>query len=106
RIRAIATLGASTGLQQFTASAAGIDPVVFTVTATNSLATTSSVINVITTVAGTGTIGFSGDESAAPDARLNYPKGVSVDSSGNIFVADYANNRIRRVTPAGTISTV
>jgi uncharacterized protein (TIGR03437 family) len=61
---------------------------------------------VITTVAGTGTAAFSGDGGAAKDAKLNTPNGVAVDSSGNVYIADYANNRIRKVDASGAIRTV
>ncbi len=60
----------------------------------------------ITTVAGTGTAGFSGDGKAATAAQLSDPIGVAVDSSGNLYIADAANNVIRKVTTSGTISTV
>lgn len=53
---------------------------------------------IINTVAGTGTSGFSGDGGPAVSARLNYALGVRVDSSGRIFIADSANNRVRVVT--------
>ena len=52
---------------------------------------------VITTVAGDGTYGFSGDGGPATSARLRSPTGVAVDASGNLFIADSGNNRIRRV---------
>jgi hypothetical protein len=51
----------------------------------------------VTTVAGTGTGGFNGDNVLASSAQLNLPTGVAVDSSGNIFIADTLNQRIRRV---------
>jgi len=60
----------------------------------------------ITTVAGNGTAGFSGDGGAATATQLNYPTGVAVDDVGNIFIAEYSNNRIRKVDVAGTITTV
>ncbi|MBD2701400.1 hypothetical protein IC229_12175 [Spirosoma sp. BT702] len=61
----------------------------------------------ISTVAGTGTGGFSGDEGAATIAQINFPMGVYVDGSGNIYIADQANHRIRKVTAAnGKISTL
>ena len=67
----------------------------------------SAATGVITTVAGTGTPGFSGDGGAATSAQLNYPYGVAVDGSGNIFFADFLNHRIRRVNGAtGVITTV
>jgi sugar lactone lactonase YvrE len=61
---------------------------------------------IISTIAGTGTSGFSGDGGPAISARLNEPAGVAVDAAGNLFIADTDNNRIRKVTPAGIISTV
>jgi len=61
---------------------------------------------VITTVAGTGVAGFSGDGSAATQAMLNFPDSVALDGTGNLYIADASNNRIRKVTPAGIISTV
>jgi uncharacterized protein (TIGR03437 family) len=64
---------------------------------------------VISTVAGTGTKGFSGDGGPAPAATLNLlgtHAGLAVDSAGNLFIPDTANNRIRRVDSAGLISTV
>lgn len=61
----------------------------------------------ITTVAGNGTYGFSGDGGAATAAQLYMPTGVAVDSAGNIYIADFGNNRIRMVTLATLkISTV
>jgi trimeric autotransporter adhesin len=53
---------------------------------------------IITTVAGNGTVGFSGDGGLATSARLNYLNVVFVDASGNIYIADTRNNRIRMVT--------
>ena len=61
---------------------------------------------VISTVAGTGVFGSGGDGGPAVDARLFYPKGVAVDGAGNLFIADMDNHRIRKVDPAGVISTV
>ena len=60
----------------------------------------------ITTVAGTGTEGFSGDGGPATNAQLAWPRGVTVDASGNLYIADRSNHRIRRVDLAGTITTV
>jgi uncharacterized protein (TIGR03437 family) len=59
----------------------------------------------ITTVAGTGTAGFSGDGGPAISAQLNLPYGIAVDLAGNLYIADLNNNRVRRVTPDGTIDT-
>ena len=60
----------------------------------------------ITTVAGTGTQGYNGDNIAATSAELSSPNGVAVDGAGNLYIADRNNGRIRKVTPGGTITTV
>jgi len=60
---------------------------------------------IITTVVGNGTNGYSGDGSTATKAELNFPTGVALDSSGNIYIADSLNRRIRKVA-GGTISTI
>jgi uncharacterized protein (TIGR03437 family) len=66
--------------------------------------TTDGLIN---TVAGTNAVGLAGDGAAALSAAMNSPYSVAVDSSGNIFIADYGNNRIRRVdNTSGKISTI
>lgn len=72
---------------------------------------------IITTVAGNGTQGFSGDGGSATEASLKLldgsdsfesasPVGVFVDRVGNLFISDVGNNRIRKVTPSGIITTV
>jgi PKD repeat protein len=60
---------------------------------------------VITTLAGTGTPGFSGDTGQATAAQLNLPNGVAVDLAGNVYIADQNNHRVRKVDPAGVITT-
>ena len=60
----------------------------------------------ISTVAGNGTAGFSGDGGAATLAQLASPRGIAVDAAGNIYVSDSDNHRIRRVTPRGVVSTI
>ena len=60
----------------------------------------------ISTVAGTGVAGFSGDGGPATSAQVNSPRGVAVDSAGNLFIADKNNHRIRKVDTSGIISTV
>jgi sugar lactone lactonase YvrE len=58
----------------------------------------------ITTVAGNGAIGVSGDGGRAIFAEPGGPTGVAVDASGNIYIADSGNHRVRQVNSAGTIS--
>jgi DNA-binding CsgD family transcriptional regulator/sugar lactone lactonase YvrE len=61
----------------------------------------------ITTVAGTGAAGFSGDGGASTAAQLNAPEGIAIGPDGSLFIADTANERIRRVDPnSGVISTI
>jgi sugar lactone lactonase YvrE len=60
----------------------------------------------ITTVAGTGKQGFSGDGGPATAAALSGPYGLAVDRAGNLFIADFHNGRVRKVSPNGTITTV
>jgi sugar lactone lactonase YvrE len=60
----------------------------------------------ITTVAGIGTTSFSGDGGAATNAGLYYPYGIAVENGGNLIIADLGNNRIRKVTTNGIITTV
>jgi sugar lactone lactonase YvrE len=61
---------------------------------------------IITSFAGNGPPGFSGDNGLATEAQLKAPFGVTVDSAGNLFIADYGNARVRKVSPDGIITTV
>ena len=61
---------------------------------------------VITTVAGNGTNGYAGDGGAATNAELANPIGVAADGTGNLYIADFINNRIRKVDTNGVITTV
>lgn len=60
----------------------------------------------ITTLAGTGQAGFSGDDGPAAAAELNAPNGLAVNADGDLYIADTSNHRIRMVSPAGVITTV
>lgn len=60
----------------------------------------------ITTVAGTGTFGFSGDGGPATSAQLSSPFGVALDRAGNLYIADSSNGRVREVDTSGMITTV
>jgi trimeric autotransporter adhesin len=59
----------------------------------------------ISTVAGDGSAGFGGDGGPATNAMLNWPYSVGVDGSGNLYIADWAEERVRKVNTSGTIST-
>ncbi|HXI43940.1 MAG TPA: hypothetical protein VNH83_28415, partial [Bryobacteraceae bacterium] len=61
---------------------------------------------IITTVAGSGGTGFTGDGGPAKAAQLFGPTGVAVDGSGNLYIADAFNSRVRRVDKSGTITTI
>lgn len=61
---------------------------------------------IITTVAGNGTNGYSGDGGPATSASLNNPYAVAADAQGNLFIADYGNSVIRKVNASGIITTV
>jgi len=57
-------------------------------------------------IAGTGVAGFSGDGGPAVSAQLNKPLGIAIESSGNIYVADTGNERVRQLSPTGIITTI
>ncbi len=61
---------------------------------------------IITTVAGTGTPGYSGDGGPAVNAQINTPTGVFADTAGNVYIAEPGNQRIRKVDPSGIITTI
>ena len=60
---------------------------------------------IITTIAGTGESGFSGDGGPAVQAQLTGPEGLAVDGAGNVYIADSGNNLIRKLTPVGGSDT-
>jgi sugar lactone lactonase YvrE len=61
---------------------------------------------VVSTVAGNGTQGYAGDGGPATSAELTFPRGLAVDVSGNLYIADFGNNCVRKVSPIGTITTI
>ena len=62
---------------------------------------------IITTVVGNGTAGYSGDGTAATSAEISSPRSIAIDALGDLYIADFGNNRIREVNPTtGVISTV
>ena len=64
-----------------------------------------STAGIISTVAGNGTSGYSGDGGQATAAELNNPIGITLDGSGNLYISDFIDNRIRKVNTLGIIST-
>jgi uncharacterized protein (TIGR03437 family) len=60
----------------------------------------------ISTVVGTGTAGYTGDGGPASKAALSFPTGIALDSAGNLYICDYGNSVIRKVTTDGTIRTI
>ncbi len=74
----------------------------------NRIRKVTAATGIITTIAGSSTsTGYSGDNGAATSSKLNYPRGVALDSSGNVYIGDTSNNRIRKVTiSTGIITTV
>jgi len=60
---------------------------------------------IVTTIAGNGSLGFSGDGSSGDGAQLSNILDVVVDNTGNVYIADSLNSRVRRVDPSGTITT-
>jgi sugar lactone lactonase YvrE len=75
-------------------------------TGNNAIRKVDLTTGIITTVAGTGTAGYSGDGGPATSGQLNYPWGIALGGDGSVYVADLSNNRIRKVSPAGVITTV
>ncbi|MCD6013727.1 MAG: hypothetical protein K0Q79_3589, partial [Flavipsychrobacter sp.] len=63
------------------------------------------VSGIITTVAGTGVLGFSGDGGPATAAQLDHPCGIAFDPAGNMYITDYNNHRIRKMNTSGVITT-
>ncbi len=63
-------------------------------------------LGIISTIAGNGTYGYTGDGGMATDAEIKYPSGIVLDASGNIFIADNGCNVIRKINTAGIISTI
>jgi len=65
-----------------------------------------SAAGIISTIAGTGTAGYSGDGGQATDAKLYHMAGIAVDNAGNVYIADSWNNAVRKVNTSGIITTV
>jgi uncharacterized protein (TIGR03437 family) len=100
--------GPATAAQMSQPTAVAVDGSgnVYVADTTNSVVRVIAPAGVITTLAGTGIAGFSGDSGQAIGAQLNRPSGVAVDSAGNVYIADTLNSRIRKILPSGVITTV
>jgi len=77
---------------------------VYVTDANNHLIRRITPAGVVSTLAGTGTEGFA--DGTGTEAQFDFPSGVAVDSSGNVYVADSGNHRIRKITPEGVVSTL
>lgn len=100
--------GPATGTNLFAPEDVAVGPnnVIYIADTGNSRIRTVDQNGIIQTVAGNGTIGIAGDSGAATSASLAIPYAVTVDSSGNFYIADFGNDRIRMVNSKGTIVTV
>lgn len=93
-------------LRDPTGIALGPDQSLYIADTDNHLVRKVSPTGTISTIAGTGQAGFSGDGGPARNATFNAPTGVVVDPGGNVYVSDNNNSRVRRISASGTISTV
>ncbi|MES2592764.1 MAG: T9SS type A sorting domain-containing protein [Bacteroidota bacterium] len=98
--------GAATAATIYVSSMA-IDPLgnIYISNASDHIIRKINTLGIITTVAGTGVAGFSGDGGAATAATLNSPANMAIDAAGNLFIADLDNYRIRKINTSGVIST-
>jgi ribosomal protein S11 len=102
--------GVATAAQMYYPSGVAVDGagnVYVADTNNNRIRKVTAATGIMSTVAGSGTYGFSGDGAAAPAAQMRSPEGVAVDGAGNVYIADSYNYRVRRVSAAtGNITTV
>jgi uncharacterized protein (TIGR03437 family) len=85
--------------------AVGADGSVYVSDSANNVVRKVAVNGTISTIAGNGSAGFGGDGGNGPAAQLSAPEGVAVDKLGNVYIADSANNRVRKVASTGAIAT-
>jgi uncharacterized protein (TIGR03437 family) len=72
----------------------------------NAVRMVNAASGIITTIVGNGTSGFLGDGGPATQALISSPSGIALDSAGDLYIADFSNNRVRKVDTKGTITTV
>ena len=97
---------ASAGLWQPTSVAIDAGGNLYIADSANNRIRMVSPSGIITTIAGNGIAGYSGDGGLATSAKLSDPASVAIDLSGNLYIADADNNRIRMVSPSGIITTI
>jgi hypothetical protein len=102
----ISTFATNIGFSGLGAMATDSSNNLFVVDQTSCVVWEISPAAVVKVFAGTGVCGFGGDGGPATQAELNVPAGVAVDKHGNVGIADWGNNRVRVVDPAGVINTL
>lgn len=100
--------GLATNAQLANPSAIAVDALgnVYFTEESNSVVRMVNALGIISTVAGTGTSGYSGDGFAATNAQLNNPRGLAFDAAGNMYFSELGNDVVRKVDLLGTISTI
>ena len=102
--------GPATSAQFWHPADVGVDSIgnIYIAEEDNSVIRKVNTSGIISTIAGIGGVpGYSGDGGPGTNAKLNFPQGIAVDKSGNVYVADFYNSRIRRIDAAtGKISTI
>ncbi len=97
-------IGSKAGFDKPVALAVDVAGNVYVADAANHKVRKITATGIVTTLAGSGELGNQNGKGAA--ASFYNPSGIAVDATGNVYVADYGNNRIRKITPDGTVSTI